>query len=201
MLYFKVLLFKVKQKAKGNNVTSADNQQERLNIGWIVGFVDGEGCFSIGFVKQPNRDSRKGYKTGYQVVHRFVVAQGLKSRSSIENIREYFGVGRLLINRRHDNHKEDLIQYIVDSRKDLLEVIIPFFESNTLLTSKLYDFRQFSKCVRMINNGDHLSIEGLIQIAQITETMNHRKSRKHMIRIPRDQTSDLIKEKDMVPSV
>jgi hypothetical protein len=34
-------------------VTKADNQQERL-IGWITGFVDGEGCFSIGFVKQTN---------------------------------------------------------------------------------------------------------------------------------------------------
>src|SRR2546427_13054721 len=26
------------------------NQQERLvTIGWVIGFVDGEGCFSIGF--------------------------------------------------------------------------------------------------------------------------------------------------------
>ena len=35
-----------------DNVTSADNQQERLKmIGWIVGFVDGEGCFSISVFK------------------------------------------------------------------------------------------------------------------------------------------------------
>src|SRR3990170_2434013 len=55
-----------------DNVTGADNQQERLfRIGWVVGFVDGEGCFSIGFVRQPNRINRKGYKTGFQVSHRF----------------------------------------------------------------------------------------------------------------------------------
>jgi hypothetical protein len=29
-----------------NNATSADNQQERLAY-WIVGFVDGEGTFSV----------------------------------------------------------------------------------------------------------------------------------------------------------
>src|SRR5947208_15070097 len=30
------------------NATGADNQQERLRtVGWIVGFVDGEGCFSV----------------------------------------------------------------------------------------------------------------------------------------------------------
>ena len=28
----------------------ADNQQERLmQLGWVIGFVDGEGCFSIGW--------------------------------------------------------------------------------------------------------------------------------------------------------
>ncbi len=31
-----------------NSAYSADNQQERLKtIGWIVGYVDGEGCFSV----------------------------------------------------------------------------------------------------------------------------------------------------------
>ncbi len=43
----------------------ADNQQERLiKLGWVIGFVDGEGCFSIGFIRQPNRLKRKGYTTG-----------------------------------------------------------------------------------------------------------------------------------------
>ena len=51
------------------NVMSADNQQERLiNLGWIIGFVDGEGCFSLGLVRQQRRSDRKGYKTGYQGV-------------------------------------------------------------------------------------------------------------------------------------
>ena len=39
-----------------DNPDGAENQQERLiRIGWVIGFVDGEGCFSIGFVRQPNR--------------------------------------------------------------------------------------------------------------------------------------------------
>ena len=56
----------------GDNVMGADNQQERLiKLGWVIGFVDGEGCFSIGFIRQPDRRRRKGYKTGYQVAHEF----------------------------------------------------------------------------------------------------------------------------------
>ena len=47
--------------------SAADNQQERLiKIGWIVGFVDGEGCFSIHIVRQPERATRRGYRTGFQ---------------------------------------------------------------------------------------------------------------------------------------
>ena len=50
-------------------MTGAENQQERLIEfrGWVIGFVDGEGCFSIGLVRQPRRPGRAGYATGYQV--------------------------------------------------------------------------------------------------------------------------------------
>ena len=51
-----------------DNPASAENQQERLiRLGWVIGFVDGEGCFSIGFVRQPDRPGRRGYSSGYQV--------------------------------------------------------------------------------------------------------------------------------------
>lgn len=67
---------------QSENASRADNQQERLiEIGWLVGFTDGEGCFSLGVVRQPNKEEplrnkagiRKGYKTGYQVFHEFAV--------------------------------------------------------------------------------------------------------------------------------
>ena len=87
----------------------ADNQQERLiQLGWVIGFVDGEGCFSIGFVRQPSRRRRKGYKTGYQVSHRFVVTQGVSSRSALEELKNFFCAGRVYINKRQDNHREHL---------------------------------------------------------------------------------------------
>ena len=118
--------------SQSKNVSRADNQQERLiEIGWIVGFVDGEGCFSINFVKQPNRNEktriRKGYKTGYQITHEFVVAQGKSSLESVEKLKNYFNVGGIYINRRHDNHREDLYRYCVRKREHIINVIIPFF--------------------------------------------------------------------------
>jgi hypothetical protein len=70
-----------------DNLDGAGNQQERLVElgGWVVGFVDGEGCFSIGFVRQPDRAGRVGYRTGYQVIHQFVVTQVRRARPRWES--------------------------------------------------------------------------------------------------------------------
>src|SRR5437016_7703947 len=85
-----------------DKVSGAENQQERLIEfrGWVIGFVDGEGCFSIGFVRQPDRTGRKGYRTGYQVSHDFVVTQGASSVGCLHDLCEFFGVGKVYVNRR-----------------------------------------------------------------------------------------------------
>ena len=191
-----------------NKASRADNQQERLvKIGWILGFVDGEGCFSIGFVKQPDRQEtmrvRRGYKTGYQVAHEFAVVQGAKSLPSLHVLKTYFGVGSIYINHRYDNHKEHLYRYSVTRRDDLVNVIIPFFERYGLRTSKKNDFRLFAKCVRLMQQQKHRTRSGIIRIALLTEQMNHKKSRSELIRILRDQTPttpSLLRGEERVPS-
>src|SRR3989338_1306506 len=117
-----------------NNATSADNKQERLiKLGWIIGFVDGEGCFSIGVVKQHDRKDktriRRGYKLGIQISHEFSVTQGEKSKKSLLDIKNFFGIGELYINKRYDNHKEHLFRYVVRKREEILNIIIPFLRS------------------------------------------------------------------------
>jgi LAGLIDADG endonuclease len=176
-----------------DNPGGAENQQERLiRVGWVIGFVDGEGCFSIGFVRQPDRAQRRGYRTGYQVFHRFVVTQGASSTSALEELQGFFGVGRLYTNTRHDNHREHLHQYCVGRRDDLLERIIPFFERYPLRTSKQHDFEGFAQCMERIDAGLHLTREGLVEIAEIAQTMNHRKPRHELIRILRGHTPNTL---------
>ena len=86
----------------------AENQQERLvRIGWIVGFVDGEGCFSIGFIRQSGGGSRRGYRTGWQVAHEFAVTQGARSVQCLHELGEFFGVGQVVRNTRPDRDRSD----------------------------------------------------------------------------------------------
>lgn len=144
------------------NASNADNQQERLKMSsWIVGFVDGEGCFSVSVFK--NRTS----KSGFQVMPEFVVTQGAKSLSVLEEIKNFFQCGSIYINRRYDNHKENIYRFCVRSFKDLDEKIIPFFKQNQLKTQKIKDFELFCKVVVMIKNRQHLTTEGLESIRQL----------------------------------
>jgi hypothetical protein len=174
-----------------DNSSAADNQQERLiKIGWITGYVDGEGCFSINLIRQPHRHNRRGYKTGFQVAHEFAVTQGASSVDSLQLLMKFFGVGNVYINKRYDNHKEHMYRYCVRARKELVKTIIPFFDQYPLRTSKQGNFLKFAECMRLMETGAHLTRSGLIKIVEIAETMNHKKPRTEIIRILRDYTPD-----------
>jgi len=113
----------------------------------------------------------------------------------------FFGCGKVYINRRDDNHREDLFRYYVSRFRDLRDVIVPFFEANPLRTAKRDNFAKFAEVIRLMDLRGHLTVSGLIQIAEITETMNHRKQSK-ALRILRDHTPALFpisrKEDEMV---
>lgn len=133
------------------NLSSADNQQERLKIAyWIVGFTDGEGTFSVSKIKNPTT------KSGYQFFPEFVITQGEKSLSALQKIQKFFGCGKLYINKRYDNHKEHLYRFCVRPRKDITEKIIPFFRKFQLQTAKQKDFERFCTIIEAMNKGEHL---------------------------------------------
>jgi hypothetical protein len=165
-----------------DNVRGADNQQERLWIrGWIAGFVDGEGCFSCPLY--PNRKTR----LGWQLQPSFAVVQGQSSQDVLEDLVRFFGCGKVYVNRRRDNHREDLSRYYVSKFADIRDVIVPYFEENPLRTSKRENFEKFARVIRLMEERKHLTISGLTEIAGIAETMNHRKP-SEFLRILRDHT-------------
>ena len=179
-----------------DNVWSAENQQERLfTTGWLVGFVDGEGCFSCPIYRQ------RSMRLGWQVQPAFVVVQGESSREVLEEMARFFGCGHIYRNRRNDNHREDLLSYQVFRREDLRDVIVPFFEENPLRTAKRDNFAKFAEIIAMMELRRHLTVSGLIEIAEIAETMNFRKPAE-VLRILRDHTPTLFpvsrKEEEMV---
>lgn len=144
------------------NPLGADNQQERLEkIGWIVGFTDGEGCFSVSIFK--NRTS----KIGWQVMPEFVLTQGKSSLNALEETQSFFGCGKIFINKRYDNHHKHLYRFCVRNRHDLNQIIVPFFQQHQLRTRKRQNFERFCQVLSLMDQKEHLNRTGLYKIAKL----------------------------------
>ncbi len=72
-----------------------------------------------------------------------------------------------------------------------METISPFFRQFPLRGAKQADFEKFARCVELTSEGLHLTAAGLIQIAEIAQTMNRQKPRHDLIRILRGHTPDI----------
>jgi hypothetical protein len=158
------------RRMTSENAPGADNQQERPGFAqWVVGFVDGEGCFSVPIFR--NRSSRMGW----QAQPAFSVVQGEKSVGVLHRMEKFFGCGNVVRNARHDNHREDIWRFGVRRLESLSDRIIPFFEENPLISAKAAEFERFKVVVNMMRTGAHLQVEGMAQIAAISELMNQRR--------------------------
>ncbi len=158
-------------KVKGDNMMGADNQQERLDANWIVGFVDGEGCFHISINKIPKMS------LGWQVLPEFRIVQHEKDEDTLRKIKHYFGFGDVKVNRtdHYGTRKEFRVRGIENLNK-----LITFFRKYKLNTSKRRDFEIFSQVIQKMNNKKHLTKEGLDNIAQLVSRMNRKPELKYL---------------------
>jgi LAGLIDADG endonuclease len=164
------------------NVTGADNQQERPRLeGWVSGMIDGEGCFCV------NVNRCAAVRLGWQVRPELVVTQGARSVGALETLREFFGCGAIYRNTRRDNHRDDVFRWCVRKGSDLREQIVPFVREVPLRTAKAQDFDAFVEVLRLMDAGRHLEVDGVAEIAAIVEGMN-RKVPSAYLRILRDCT-------------
>ena len=150
---------------------SADNQQERLDGSWIVGFTYGEGCFHISINKIPEMS------LGWQVLPEFRIVQHEKDEIVLHQIKNYFGFGDVRINRVDHNgtRKEFRVRGLQNLNK-----IVDFFNKNKLNTSKRKDFEIFSEVIGLMNNEEHLTKEGLNKIANLISDMNRKPQLKYL---------------------
>ena len=162
--------------ARSNNVSSADNQQERPGnmredvpdqVGYyLAGFVDGEGSFNISIKKAKDRS------LGWRVTACFNVSQ--KERHILDVLQEALGCGTI-------RQRWDGVHYFeVNSYFDLAEKVIPFFHRFPLLSpNKGETLEIFTKICEMMCAREHLSLDGIQQIIHLRKQMNNETSKRH----------------------
>ena len=136
------------------------SSKTRLEAQWVVGFVDGEGCFYVGINAQPEM------KTGYQVLPEFTIVQHERDVQLLYALKSFFGCG--VVRRNH----ADRMAYRVRNVEHLRERIIPFFEKHPLKSKKRMDFLKFRKILLLMERDEHLTVDGIEKIRAIASQMN-----------------------------
>ena len=131
-----------------------------LEAYWVVGFVDGEGCFFVGVNGHPEMTS------GFQVLPEFTVVQHERDVQLLYALKQFFGCGVVRVNH------EDRMAYRVRKLAHLKERIIPFFETHPLKSKKWVDFLKFKKTLLLMDRGEHLTPDGIERIKAIASSMN-----------------------------
>ena len=145
----------------------ADNQQERSliteNQKWfLAGFIEGEGSVCISIKKHPTA------QFGYYIDPEFFLYQH-KDRAEILNFaQKVFRSGN--IRPKHGN--EDVLVYAIQSRKTLLEKVIPFFNKYMVFSTRKDDLIKFEKIIRDLEKKKHSTKEGTIEIIELAYSMN-----------------------------
>lgn len=132
----------------------------KLETQWVVGFVDGEGCFHVGI--NPHKDMT----TGYQVLPEFTVVQHKRDVKVLHALKSYFGCGVV-----RTNHG-DRMAYRVRGIQHLLTKVIPFFMQHPLKTVKNVEFKKFRRILLKMDKGEHLTDAGVEEIRRIASQMN-----------------------------
>lgn len=138
---------------------TSQNKESKLEPNFVSGFIDGEGSFSVTFIKD------KSYKSGWQIKTSFSIGLHKKDLALLERIKIYFGVGG--ISQKGVNG----IQYYVNSPKDLL-IIENHLYNYPLLTQKQADFNLFKNILELIRRKEHLTPLGLNEIVSYKAAMN-----------------------------
>jgi len=141
-----------------------------LTKDYIVGLVDGEGSFTVQ-VRHPIKSTK--VKRRARIEPRFFLKLVEKDRAILDKLKEYFGCGQVYYQKdRRPNH-QNCCRYEVSNRKNLDQIILPFFRKNKLkLISKKKDFDLLCKIMKAIREGEHLTDQGLSRLFKIKQQMH-----------------------------
>lgn len=138
-------------------------QLKREYLDWyIVGFVDGEGSFSVSITKHPDA------RFGWMIDPVFQIYQHENHREVLELIREVLKTGTI---RFKSKEKSNTLDFSVENFRSLKEKIIPFFKRYQLIV-KNDDFKKFCQIIELMDKKAHYTIEGFKKIIRIAHLMN-----------------------------
>ena len=123
--------------------------KKRENINhYLLGFTDGEGCFSVSLKHE------KTTRFGWALDPVFQITQHKINKNILEMFQKTLRCGRII----HKSGQPDILLFLVDNRRQLVEKVIPFFKRYPLIAKK-NDFQKFKEIVIGLENKMHFKPE------------------------------------------
>ena len=138
----------------------------RLDPWFVTGLAEGEGCFCVSFAIRPK------LKVGLEARPSFSLSLNERDRELLRDLQAFFECGWI-----RESRSDRTFKYEARSARELLEHIVPHFETYPLRGVKRHSFSGFAMVCRMIGQGDHLRSEGMAEIVRIAYEMNLGKRR------------------------
>lgn len=140
-----------------------------LPAAYIVGLTDGEGCFYVNLWKSAS------YRAGAGVQLQFHIKLNERDRELLENVCNTLNCRAVYYQKETRANHTQCFRYTVNSHRDIVGVIIPFFQQHPLQSaSKRSSFEIFCKIAQLVKQGQHLTKEGLEAIRALKTDMNHK---------------------------
>ena len=132
-----------------------------MNKKWLLGFIEGSGCFSIIIRKSKNQ-------VGYQTIADFTMKLPLEERPLLESIQSFLKVGRLY---------ESKGKVILKATKlsDAKKLTAFFSREQFVSESKRKEVEVWKGVVDMMDKNLHLTETGVLDIAHLRDSIHLKK--------------------------
>jgi hypothetical protein len=142
------------------------NRPKILSPEYLVGLTDGEGCFYANI-----RPPRSKNGSSQVELHFYIKLRG-DHLNLLRKVRKSFGCGAVYRQTEKRANHSECYRFEINSRKDIAEVLIPFFLKYPLEGPKSRDFETFKKIFQLVLSRENKKEERLDKIKRLKERMN-----------------------------
>jgi hypothetical protein len=128
-----IKLYSMRENEKYKNLCNNFNEEEKFKM-WLVGFTDGDGCFSI-------------VKSGGTYRLQYSLSQSEYNLRLLYYVKKNLGYGSV-----SKSAKQNWGKFRITDRKVLSQIIFPIFDKYPLLTSKYFNYERFKKAYYILEN-------------------------------------------------
>jgi len=134
---------------------------------YVVGFVDGEGCFCVPISKHKTLMHRCEIRPTFEIELRE------DDLPILQQIQRLLGCGKIYHLTYHRYAKwRPHVKFKVSKMAEIQNILIPFFDKHPLRAKKRKSFVIFKRIVDMVARKEHLTLRGIATITKLRNQMN-----------------------------